>query len=116
MHRTEKTQGLHRRLDDYDYKKYSAKKKQLREDLSLGEKVFILAERIKKKSAPGKFYKQSLQNISYFKKEKIFIIGAIPTIDRIKYYWLKNAETNRKRSKRFMSTELFALKHSFFLA
>ena len=27
MHRIEKTQGLHRRLDDYDYKKYSAKEK-----------------------------------------------------------------------------------------
>ena len=33
------------------------KKKQLREDLSIGEKVYALAERIKRKSAPGKFYK-----------------------------------------------------------
>ena len=31
----EKTQGLQRRLDDYDTKKYSLKKKQLREDLSI---------------------------------------------------------------------------------
>ena len=54
----EKTQRLHRRLDDYDKKKYSLKKKkQLREDLSIGEKVYALAERIKRKSAPGKFYK-----------------------------------------------------------
>ena len=43
MHRIEKTRGLHGRHDDYDSKKYSAKKKQLREDLSIGEKVFILA-------------------------------------------------------------------------
>ena len=56
MHRLEKTQRLHGRLDDYDTKKYLAKRKKLREDLSIGEKVFILAKRIKKKSAPEKFY------------------------------------------------------------
>ena len=110
----EKTQGLQRRLDDYDTKKYSLKKKQLREDLSIGEKVFVLAERIKTKSAPGKFYKQPVQNVSYFNKEKIFTIWAIKMVDKIKYYWLKNAETNRKVSKRFIRTELFALKNNFF--
>ena len=55
MHRIEKTQGIHHRLDDYDSKKYSAKKKKLREDLSIDEKVFVLAERIKKKSAQKSF-------------------------------------------------------------
>ena len=114
VHRIEKTQGLHHRLDDYDSKKYSAKKKMLREDLSISEKVFVLAERIKMKSAPGKFYKQSVQNTSYFNKGKIFIIRAIQMIEGITYYWLKNAETNRKLSKRFMRTELFALKYNFF--
>ena len=77
MKRIEKTYGLHPRLDDYDKKKYSSKKKQSRENLSIGEKVYVLAERTKKKSAPGKFYKQSVQNISYFNKEKIFTIRAI---------------------------------------
>ena len=90
------------------------KKKQLREELSIREKVFVLAERIKKKSAPGKFYKQSVQNISYFNKEKTFIIRAIKTIDKIKYYWLKNAETNRKLPQRFIKRELFALRNNFF--
>ena len=36
------------------------KQKKLRENLKIGEKVYIFAERIKKKSAPGKFYKQSV--------------------------------------------------------
>ena len=35
MKRIEKTQGLHRRLGDYDKKKHSLKKKQLRENLSI---------------------------------------------------------------------------------
>ena len=76
MRRIEKTQGLHNRLDKYDKKKNSLKKRQLREDLSICEKVFMVAEQIKKKSAPGKFYKQSVQNISYFNKEKILKISS----------------------------------------
>ena len=60
MHRIERTQGLHRRLNDYNKKNYSAKRKKLREDLSISVKAYVLAERIKKKNAPGKFYKQSV--------------------------------------------------------
>ena len=114
MHRLEKTQRLHHRLDDYDDKKYYDRRKKFRDELFIGEKVFVFAERIKMKSAPGKCYKQSVQNISYFNKEKTFIIRAIQSIGGIKYYWLKNAETNRKLSKRFMRTERFALKSNFF--
>ena len=44
----------------------------------------LLAERIKKKSALGKFYKQSAQNKSYFNTERTFIIRKIPPIDGIK--------------------------------
>ena len=80
MHRIEKMEKLHRRLDDYDY---SAEKRKLRDELFIGEKVYVLAEQIKKKSAPGKFYKQSVQNIGYFNKEKI---RAIQSIGGIKYY------------------------------
>ena len=94
MHRIEKTHKLHRRLDDYDVKKYSNKKRMLRSEHFTGEKVFILAERIKKKSAPGKFHKQSVQKISYFDKKQIFIIRAVRSISGIKYYYLKNAQTS----------------------
>ena len=55
-------------------KKILNKKEKTERKLDVGEKVYILAERIKKKSAPGKFYKQSVQNISYFNKEKIYKI------------------------------------------
>ena len=63
------------RMDRYDQKKYSKKKrKKPREDLKKGERVYLLAERIKKKSAPSKFYKQSVENISYFNKETVYTI------------------------------------------
>ena len=113
MHRIVKTKKVHHRLPDYDVKKYSTKRKKIRNELFIGEKVYILAGRIKKKSAQGKFYKQSVQNIRYFNKDKIFIITAIRSIEGIKYYWLKNAEANGNLSKRFQRTELFALKGNF---
>ena len=49
------------RLDRYDRKRYSRKKKKLREELNVGEKVLTLAERLKKKTTQGKFHKQSVQ-------------------------------------------------------
>ena len=52
--------------------------------------MYVLAERIKKKSAPGKFYKQSVQKISFFNKETVNTIRKKKMIDGIRYYWIKN--------------------------
>ena len=111
MHRLEKKHKLNQGQDRYDKKKYDRKRKRLRENLSIGENLYVLAERIKKKSAPGKFYKQSVQNISYFNKDTVFTIRKKQTIDNIMYYWVKSplAELN----KRFSRSELFALKSNF---
>ena len=81
----------------------------------IGEKVLVLAERIKKKAVPGKFYKPSVQNISYFNKERAFIISKIQPIDGIKYYWLKDAQNNKKLTKRFQRTKLFAIRGNFIM-
>ena len=53
----------------------SIKKRKLRESLDLGEKVLLVSEKIKKKSATRKFYQSSVQNISFFNKEKVFVIS-----------------------------------------
>ena len=110
MHRLEKTNMLNQRLDRYDKKKYGRKKKKLTENLRIGERVYDLAERIKKKSAPGKFYKQSVQNISYFNKETVFTVRKKKAIDNIKYYLGKKPAW---RDKRFPRSELFTLKYYF---
>ena len=58
--------------------KYGSKKerrqKKLRSPLNLDEKVLVLAERLKKKDAPSKFYKASTDNIPFFNRDKIFTI------------------------------------------
>ena len=112
MHRIEKTKKLHDRLDRYNRKRYSAKRKKLREDVMVGEKVLVLAERVRKKAAPGKFYKP-VQNISYINKNRTFIMRKIQPINSIKYYCLKDAENNKKVVKRFQRTELFAVRGNF---
>ena len=95
-------------------KKYSKKRKKLRDDLFIGERVYVLAGRIKQKSAPGKFYKQSVQNISYFNKDTIFTVRKKQSINEITYYWLKNTKNNKNVKESFSRTELFALKANFF--
>ena len=94
MHSIEKTKRLHDRLDRYDKKRYSAKRKKLRQNLMIGKKVLVLAERIKEKATPGRFYKQSVQNISYFNKDKTFMIRKKQLINNITFYWLTDVQTN----------------------
>ena len=74
MHRLDRTQKLNIRQGRYDKQKYLRKRKKLRDKLNIGERVYVLAERIKKKSTPGKFYKQLVQNITYFNKGTIFTV------------------------------------------
>ena len=93
--------------------KYSDKRKKLRDEPFIGEKVFVLTKELKRRLPPGKFYKQSVQNIFYFNKDRAFIIRKIQTIDGIKYYWLKDAQNNKKLAKRFQRTELFTIRGNF---
>ena len=57
MHQIERTKCTHDTLNRYDKKKYDRRKKKWRENLHIKEKVLVLPEKIRKKSAPGKFYK-----------------------------------------------------------
>ena len=111
MHRLEKSEKLDKRLDRYDDRIYERKRKRLREKLDVGERVYVLAERIKKKSTPGKFYKETVQTVSYFNKETVYIVRKRKEIDNINYYWIKCPLSDLK--KQFLRSELFALKESF---
>ena len=113
FHRIERTKKLHDRQDRYDKKKYGSKRKKLRENLNIGEKDLVLAERIRKKSAPGKVYKQSVQNIGYFNKEQTYVLRTKQKIDKIVHYWLKNSKNNKYLTKRFQRNEFLALKNNF---
>ena len=93
----ERTKLIHDRPNRCNKKKCDINKKQ---NLNINKKVLVLAERIRKMSAPGKFYKQSIQHISYFNKEKVFFVRKKQKIDKISYYWLKDSQ-NKKWTNRF---------------
>ena len=105
------TKGINR------YEKYTEKldrkqKRKLREPLNINKKVFVLAERIKKKDAPKFLFKSTTENIPFFNKKEIFTIERYLLIENTYYYWLKN-EKNEKMNKRFIREELFALENNY---
>ena len=82
----------------------------LREPLMIGEKVLIFSERIKKKDVPGKLYKSTTQNKSFFNKDKIFIVKKrVKTISNDWYYWLAEEKSDKINKFRFVRQELYAL-------
>ena len=98
------------RQNRYDIKKDLRRPRKLRDPLNVGEKVLVLAERLKKKDAPGKLYKSTTQNKTFFNKNKIFIIKKrVQTTSNHWYYWLveENSETTNKF--RYLRQELYAL-------
>ena len=78
----------------------------------LDEKVLVLAERLKKKDAPGKIFKSTTDNIPYFNRNRIFTIYKRVKLNNGSYlYWIK--EDGQKVKGRFLRQELFALNNQF---
>ena len=92
--------------------KIDKKKRKLREPLEIDDKVLVLAERIKKKDAPGVLFKSTTENIPFFNKNEIFKIVKRILINNVYYYWIKK-ENNKNITNRFMREELFALENNF---
>ena len=88
------------------------KKRRLRDPLDVGEKVLVLAERLKKKDAPGRLYKSTTGNRSYFNRNRVFTINKrVRMGDNTYYYWLK--KNGQEVKNRFLKEELFALNNQF---
>ena len=83
-------------------------KKTLRSPLNLSEKVFVLAERLKKKDAPSKLFKASTENMPFFNRNRIFTIYKRAKLNNGNYLnWVE--EDGKKIKGRFFRQELFAL-------
>ena len=65
---------------------FERKKLKVRSPLEVGEEVLVLASRLKKKDSPGKFYKSSVDNKSYFHKSQTFLITNRQKIDEKSFY------------------------------
>ena len=69
-----KVQKYAERCKRNDIRQDDKKRKKLREPLVVGEKVFVLAERLKTKDAPGVFYKSTTKNKPFLTKTRYFLL------------------------------------------
>ena len=77
------------RNDKYNLKT-DRRKRTLRSPLKLDEKVLVLAERLKKKDAPGNLYKPSTENMPFFNRNRIFTIYKRAKLNNGTYlYWVE---------------------------
>ena len=88
-------------------------RKNLRSPLTVGEKVLVLAQRLRKKDAPGNLYKSTTENISFFNREEIFIVRKVLSKEDSYNYWISKMADGEIINKRFLQQELFALKNQF---
>ena len=100
------------RYEKYNEKIDEKQKRKLREPLKIDEKVLVLAERIKKKDAPGVLFKSTTENIPFFNKKEIFKISKRNLVNKVFNYWIKK-ENNQNINNRFIREELFALENNF---
>ena len=99
------------RNDRYN-KKIDRRKRKLRSPLNVDEKVLVLAERLKKKDAPGNLYKASAGNIPFFNRNRIFTIYKRAKLnDGIYLYWIE--ENSKEIEGRFSRQELSSFNNQF---
>ena len=109
--RLRKIENNQLRNDKYD-QKIDKRKITLRSQLNLNEKVLVLAERLRKKDAPGNLYKASTENMPFFNRNRIFTIYKTAKLNNGTYlYWVE--EEGKKINGRFLSQELFAIIKQF---
>ena len=105
--RIRKIENNQMRNDKYD-QKIDRRKRTLRSPLNLDKKVLVLAERPKKKEAPGNLYKASIDNMPFFNRDIIFSIYKRARLSNGTYlYWVE--EDGKKINGRFLRQELFAI-------
>ena len=97
--------------DKYD-QKTDRRKRTLRSPLNSDEKFLVLAERLKKKDAPGNLCKASTENMTFFNGDRIFTIYKRADFNNGTYlYWVE--EDRKKINGRFLRQKLFALNNQF---
>ena len=98
--RIRKIENNQMRNNKYD-QKIDRRKRTLRSPLNLDEKVLVLAERLKKKDAPGNLYKASTENMPFFNRNRIFTIYKRAKLNNGTYlYWVE--EDGKKINSKFL--------------
>ena len=114
FHRLKRVTKDFKRYKRHDIQFDLKRKKRLREPLAIGERVLILASRLKKKDAPGVLYKSTTENKPFFSKKHIYTVRKIVKVNDVFNYWIsKEDDINNIIPNRFFREELFALNNQF---
>ena len=114
FHRLKQVTKDFKRYKRHDIQFDLKRKKRLREPLAIGERVLILASRLKKKDAPGVLYKSTTENRPFFSKKHIYTVRKIVKVNDVFNYWIsKEDDINNIIPNRFFREELFALNNQF---
>ena len=114
FHRLKRVTKDFKRYKRHDIQFDLKRKKRLREPLAIGERVLILASRLKKKDAPGVLYKSTTENRPFFSKKHIYTVRKIVKVNDVFNYWIsKEDDINNIIPNRFFREELFALNNQF---
>ena len=88
FHRMVKVSKSAERYNRNDVRFDKKSRKKLRSPLTVGEKVLVLAERLRKKDALGNLYKSTTKNTPFFNRNELFIVRKVVLIDNTYYYWI----------------------------
>ena len=113
FHRLNQITKAFKRYKQHDLTVDFKRKKKLRDPLTIGERVLILASRLKKKDAPGVLYKSTTENKSFFSKKQVYVVKEIVKVTGIFNYWISEEGKNQIIPNRFFREELFALNDQF---
>ena len=113
FHRLNQITKASERYKRHDIKIDLKRKKKLREPLVIGERVLILASRLKKKDAPGVLYKSTTENKPFFSKKQIYIVRKVVEVSKTFNYWISKEGEEQIIPGRFFREELFAIKNQF---
>ena len=113
FHRLNQITKAFKRYKQHDLTVDFKRKKKLRDPLTIGERVLILASRLKKKDAPGVLYKSTTENKPFFSKKQVYIVKKIVKVTGIFNYWISEEGKNQIIPNRFFREELFALNDQF---
>ena len=117
MKKSTKFREIFDRIERHDSKRETTKKRKLRDLLYLGEKVLVHTERIRKKDAPKNMYKPTMENISFFNREKKLLVQNRLKVNNtllIYYFWFApEDDAENINDKRFIRQELFSIDGQF---
>ena len=114
FHRMVKVSKSAERYNQSEVRFDKKSRKKLRSPLTVGKKNLVLAERLRKKDAPGNLYKRTTKNMPFFNRNEVFIVRKVVPTDDTYYYWIsKTTDGDKLIDNRFLRQELFALKNQF---